>query len=210
MIRITEAKEFTSAQAAVEWGNKGSGTGGTAAGVGIYLWHPMGFVAYTPFVNSVGAGTDTANVAHYIRAAITPSVGGIDMAVGFTGKYGSANSNDPAVTTALAYNYMAVDAQVMGNLGLPLALVVTYANDSEAKLSAVAVALDAQLVQDTLNLVLGYNQDLSPSGTNNAMGSNAGLAVKYQMARNVRLHVDAWYNMQNKGITIMPGIFGAF
>jgi len=121
--------------------NQGS-KNGKAAGLGVYVWHPMGFVYYSAFANG-GAGSITNSaLAHYFRAAITPSLGGIDMAVGFqyiTGLSGGRGAASTSATTgALAdsttsaaitagnikrLNFLGVDAQFMGTFGVPMMLV---------------------------------------------------------------------------------------
>jgi len=207
-IRLTEGKAFTSAQQLAEWGGP---AGDSTSGLGIYVWHPMGFINYTPFVSSNGIENGpqiASSFANYFRAAITPSFGGIDMAIGATYKMGQSDAigADTQVITGGKFNYLAVDAQVMGNFGLPMAIVITYANNMDTSASGVAVAVDAQVLPDLIAVTLGYRHDLTANGT----GSNGGIGIKYQITRNMRFAVDGWYNIASGDITLIPNFFGAF
>jgi hypothetical protein len=135
------------------------GTGSEAAGLGLYVWHPMGFVYYSPYLESKGGSATDAQFAHNIRVAVTPSFAGIDMAVGFQwmfGNYGTGGAPDVLQTAdGLAYSssnpyknggalasksrtlarvdYLGFDAQVMGTLGIPVMLVFTYGQTDQTK-----------------------------------------------------------------------------
>jgi len=122
-----------------------TGNNGEAAGLGVYVWHPMGFVYYSAYVVSPGqASADDPAFAHYIRVALTPSFGDIDAAVGMqfmTGLNGATVSptdldnalgNPAPVVWAKAdfaarqkVNYLGFDAQLMGNFGIPMMFVAT-------------------------------------------------------------------------------------
>lgn len=234
-IRITEMKEYSSAQEAVDWGGDAD-----SAGIGFYVWNPIGFIAWVPYVNTDTAQTaygmtQTANnlnisvMRHYFRAAITPSVGGMDLALGLTYKTGqqlNTSTPDPATQTS-AYtqqsSYIAGDLQLMGQLGIPVALVITYANafGQQADAAAAAVALDVQVI-DNLNIVVGYRQGITnvggAVGTAGDTGSltNVGGAIKYALARNLRISLDINQNLGtvtangDGDLTFFPMVFAGF
>lgn len=227
-IRITEMKEYSSAQEAVDWSADAS-----SAGLGIYVWHPFGFIAYVPYVTTEDpSGAGIANniisndaIRNYIRVAVTPSFGGMDLAVGFSYKTGAiaepnltaqAAAGSPVTAHSVGSNYMAIDAQFMGTLGIPLTLVVTYASDTPnggTPTSAFAVAVDAQVIEK-LNIVLGYRADLTPGNTGTL--SNFGGAIKFSLARNLRISVDVNKNLGTNtangegDLTVFPMIFAGF
>jgi hypothetical protein len=157
--------------------NQGS-KNGKAAGLGIYAWHPMGFVYYSAFANG-GAGSITNSaLAHYFRAAITPSLGGIDMAVGFqyiTGLSGGRGASATSATTgALAdtstqaaidagnikrLNFLGVDAQLMGTFGVPMMLAFNL-GIADGTLDAYGDPIQNTLVYKGTVITVLYNVTL--------------------------------------------------
>jgi hypothetical protein len=150
-----------------------------AAGASLYIWHPMGFIAYSPYLNAVGGSVTNPTFAHYIRAAITPSLGGLDVAVGVQYTIGRQKVDTPAGQIALgAYNqdgtantvnpsgnsnYLGFDAQVNGTIGIPVMLAVTYgmadtllspAGKAQAgvKMDCFTALVNVTLIEDLLNI----------------------------------------------------------
>lgn len=221
-IRAVEERKIASAASYVSGKVKEVGGGdltlaSAASGVTAYYWMGIAHVAVTGFVPaSTEAAGEVINpgFAQYVRAAITPSVGGLDLAVGVQKTLGTPSFADSANVTPgfrmNEQNYLGVDAQVMGTLGMPVALFVTYgqadnltngAGDAQSgtEASAITVLGDVQLIENTLNVALGMRLgSYTPHtvvGTTDTAGDtvtdNAIMAeVKYNLARNMRLSFD--------------------
>jgi hypothetical protein len=118
------------------------GMNGTAqTGLGLYVWHPMGFVAFSPYFDSATVTANTGafwgttsdvtgytdkssdNIGYYTRAAVTPSFGDVAMGIGV--QYWSGKS------AAVTNNSFVIDAQAMMDIGLPLSIYITYGMNSE-------------------------------------------------------------------------------
>jgi|GEM_PF-1031156 len=159
-----------------------SGNDGNATGFGLYLWHPMGFVYYSPYLRAGFGGATDPQFAHNVRVAITPSIAGLDAAVGIqymTGNNGvSAGGAIPDASIGgfglvaaprvviSTVNYFGIDGQVQGTVGIPMMLVFTFGMtdtlkgaDGKAKAGSKATAwtvlLNATLVEDLLNVGAG-------------------------------------------------------
>jgi hypothetical protein len=183
-----------------------SGMGGSAVGAGVYVWHPMGYVYYSPYlVSGFGADVYDPHFSHNIRVAVTPSFGGIDLAVGFQwmgGNWGTAagapvnNAQQTGVLASQArtfnrVNYLGFDAQVMGTIGIPMMLVFTYGQSDSVKDvagkaiagfkgSAWTVLLNVTLIEDLLNLGAGLRMSsfAAVDATGAADGTMIGNAAK--------------------------------
>jgi hypothetical protein len=190
---------------------------GGASGVTAYYWMGIAHVAVTGFAP---ASTEALGevvqpgFAQYIRAVVTPSVGGLDLAVGVQKTLGTPSFKDSDNVSPGArlneQNYLGVDAQVMGTIGMPVALFVTYgqadnltngAGDAQSgvEASAITVLGDVQLIENTLNVAagmrLGSYTGHTVVGTTDTAGDtitdNALMAeVKFNLARNMRLSFD--------------------
>jgi hypothetical protein len=151
--------------------DRGGLNNGASAGLALYIWHPMGFINYTPFATS-GLVNEVKDVkfAHYLRAAITPSLAGFDMALGFQLMTGNQGFDDGSGTDnsgiRARVNYFGIDAQVMGTIAIPVMLAVTWGatddtvntkgfNTPGAKASAWTVMANATVIEDLLNIGLG-------------------------------------------------------
>jgi len=239
-------------------GNVGSNFA-AAAGMGFYVWHPMGFVGYSPFVDYSAAHPNAESptqAAHYIRAAATPTVGPVDLAVGFmmtTGKkqtngmgsicYGAASKlvadgTAADIDTALATapecqdgnlgrdnaGKIGVDFQVMGNVGIPIGFTFSWAkytpnkDDADVYKSGLGFYFEAAPVENLLNVGVGYeldsNSDYDTTGkiATNDDGSNLIVALKVNLARNVRYHFEMVKGMatDKKTMQYTNMIFAAF
>jgi hypothetical protein len=193
----------------------GDGIAGGASGITAYYWMGIAHVAVTGFApastQAIGGAVSNVVFANYIRAVVTPSVAGLDIAVGVQKSLGTPHVDGVPFNEQ---NFLGVDAQVMGNLGLPVALFVTYGQGDDltnsagkaqagTEASAITVLGDVQLIENTLNLAagvrLGTIKDVNAAGATTAAErdySDNALVVeaKYNLARNVRFSVD--YNME--------------
>lgn len=217
-IRVAEDRNLVSAQSATGWGG-----GGEAAGVGLYIWHPVGFVAYTPF--SPLHVLDVGQMGHYFRVALTPSFDIADVGLGFAMKTGAETGwlayepdgywdglGAPAYIAPVweEYNWMAVDLQVMFT-DFPLTFIVTYAADSIADESVMTFVLD-YLVMDSPANPLGVTFAYRLGLTN--IDSQVGGSIKFGLAQNVRLSVDVHFNLgDSSGVTytqVLPMVSGSW
>jgi hypothetical protein len=194
-IRVGENRSLVSAASATGWGGAGD-----ASGLGLYVWHPMGFVAYSAF--TPGRDVDIQDgMGHYVRAAATPSLDFGDIGVGVSYKGGSTSGEDGDLT----YNWLGADAQLM-LADIPLTAIVTYAMglDSGAD-SAVTVNIDYAILENMLNANVSFRAGLS-DGISNAVGGS----IRYNIATNVRLSLDLEYDLDDSGLMVMPMISGSW
>lgn len=220
---VASAVSFVEAQLAKDPDGAGAltaqdaGLASAASGITAYYWMGIAHVAVTGYAPASveGLGPEIINpaFAQYIRAAVTPSVAGLDVAVGVQKTLGTAgfdSANGVAGGRVNEANYLGVDAQVMGTIGMPVALFVTYgqgdnltngAGDAQTgvEASAITVLGDVQLIENKLNVALGmrlgsYTKHTVVGTTDTAgdtVSDNAIMAeVKYNLARNVRLSFD--------------------
>jgi len=193
-IRINENKHAVSAQSAVDWGGAQ-----TSSGVGLYVWHPMGFLLVTPWAEGVnGAGwIDGGDIGYYARAAATPELDFGQLAAGVAYKGGAFAST--------TYSYICADVQLILS-DIPLMATITYANDLANTGSAVAVAVDYQVLEDQrFNVNAGFLYDLGGNGN-----SDLNVGIKWGIALNLRLDVNVGYNLDSGDVLIQPMLFGSF
>lgn len=181
-VRASELKNVVSSQIAVDHGGFTD-----SAGVAVYLWSPMFFINYS----SVTTGTDASiaeQYAHYIRAAFTPTFGGLEAGIGFSMISGNHKLNTAAAATTASY--LSVDAQIQGNVGIPLGAYVTYAADKQvstvtgskaADLSGFSVFVEAGLIPGKLQVGLGFGTLTNAKTTAAGTGSNT-VAGAYKAA----------------------------
>lgn len=236
-LRAAEDRATMSAFSALNWGNV-PGQGNDNAGLGLYVWHPMGFVAYTPFVSPGLGGSNDPGGAHYIRAAVTPNLGGLEALVGFAYYTGTTSCASCAWDTD--YNMWGVDAQVIGNVGIPVSLFVSYANstwgingNASDGDSALSIYAEVGIIENVFNFGAGFRNatfsketvalgqakfangsysqafDITkPTAT--ASGNDLLVVVKYSMLTNLRLSVDFTYNLEEGAYMVLPMLFGSF
>jgi hypothetical protein len=203
-IRIVENRKLVSAMNSVNYGAAdGFGTNGMNAGLGLYVWHPIGFVVFTPFVDR--DKQQWGPLGLYGRAAVTPTLGSIELGAGVQ-YYGGSYSNDGESTPL---NTIGVDVQAMMNVGIPLGLFVTFATDLENTKNSLNIAVDAAIIPDVLVLDLIGRVDLSAKKAADSK-TGAGVAAKFNIVRNVKLEVDVAYTFGSGELAILPLIFGAF
>jgi len=207
---------------------------GQTIGLGVYVWHPMGFLAVTPYFGSTGttwsdinaAGTDNAaDIAWYIRAAATPTFGDVAMSIGgafWTGKHEGAT-----------VNAFVVDATAEMEVGVPLTIELSFGMDLNGETYNAAHAagadsvmglegyVEAGVIPDVamVGLLVGFTQQTLPAVVNSDL--DIGLVGKYHVARNVKLELDFVYTTKSTDGTfaatdtvsewlIMPMVFAAF
>lgn len=167
---------------------EGSGVITASSGVGLYAHHSMGFVAFTPFTNEDPTGS-VNKPAYYVRAALTPNVAGLDLLVGYqmnTGTTGDINGDKAE------YDNMAVDAQIVGTLGVPLVAFFQFASGGETNTGGgfgtrISAGLDAQIIENTANVGVGFIST-TPDGAD--AQNTLILGGKYNIVRNLRLNVE--------------------
>jgi hypothetical protein len=190
-IRLSENRNLVSAGSATGWGGAGE-----ASGLGLYVWHPMGFVAYTAFAPAIGGIAIENGMGHYIRAAVTPSLDFGDIAVGISMKLGSAEDHSGI---AEYYSWLHADAQLMLS-DIPLTIMVTYASDQtgadtvaasgDGKSTVLTGVVDYAIIENMLNVNVAYKHGISPNQANKIGGS-----IRYNIATNLRLSLDFHYQM---------------
>jgi hypothetical protein len=227
-IRALENRKLTSAINAVNYGAADDvGTNGMNAGLGLYVWHPMFFAAFTPFIPRDGvavtagqalageATTDwlTNPVGIYARAAVTPSFGGMDLGVGvqyYGGAYADGGYDVNGDATTKAMSTIGVDVQFGLNAGIPMIFFVTYANDIENTSSSINILADLAVIPDVLMLDAAFRLDLNTYANAEDSKTGAGIGAKFHIVRNVKLEVDVAYTFASGDLQILPQIFGAF
>jgi hypothetical protein len=191
---------------------------GQMTGLGLYLWHPMGFVAFTPFF----AGTENpangtswvdSDIGYYVRAAATPSFGSVNLGIGVQYWAGVANGN--------TLGTFVVDAQAMMDVGIPLSIFATFGMDNsvtDVSKTSLTAYVEAAIVPDTFMTGLAFTLGSETVGTDTATDIGIGLVAKYHIFRNLKFELDVFYDMGSNsantdtttGWLILPMIFGAF
>jgi len=205
----------------------------TAAGLGVYVWHPYGFVAYSPFLNwGPFNASGNPKASHYVRAAVTPTVGPVDLAAGFMMTTGARNNGqdlgcmeDPNLGTIAQCDLghhdsskIGADIQVMGNVGIPIGVTFSWAKFTQDVTATdtynggVGIYAEAGVIENLLNLGVGYiGGSNSVAGVANTDGSSLDLVLKANLARNVRYHFEFVMGMgDNKSQKFTNMIFAAF
>jgi hypothetical protein len=204
-IRSMENRKVSSAINAIEYG----GANATAqSGLGLYVWNPMFFVTLTPFMATAfdpQPDWTVNSIGYYGRVAVTPTLGPVDLGVGVQYYFGKA---DDLAGGVAKLNTLGVDVQAMMNVGIPLSVFLTYANDIEGQKSAANISVDAAIIPDVLMLDLAFRLGLTTNVDN-----EIGIGAKFHIVRNVKLEVDVAYSLPATGtgeLQILPLIFGAF
>ena len=200
MQRIAEDRTATSAQQFIGLGS------GAAQGVAFVASSAKGFVNatfWTPDHGSVAVD----GLAHYLRAALTPQLGGWDT--GFGAQYFGGKAKRTNTTTGLADDKdakgWAVDAQAQGMIGTkPTGLYLTYGaaahtptnvfNTAVRDKKAWSVLGEVGLLPSRGTLMLGYR-----NGDNGAATQNKDNALlvggTWMVAQNIELQLShTWYS----------------
>jgi hypothetical protein len=211
-LRTWEDRGVSSAMNAISFGGANKVM---HSGLGLYVWHTMGYLAFTPFLGGFNADGFSANevninnadesaVGYYTRLAVTPSFGNVEMGVGVQYYAGDAIVDD-ATGLVSRLSTLGVDAQAVIGLDMPIIATLAYASDMTNDASAFTVTAEIALVPDSFNAGLAYRLGLTDSVT-----SQVGLLLKYNIARNVRLQLDAHYDLDNNTLDLLPMVFGSF
>jgi hypothetical protein len=188
-------------------------------GVGLYVWHPMGYIVFTPvfgggadalWSNSKDSAAATDNFGYYIRVAATPTFGNVALGIGaaylggskITNSYSTTGTTVDAETgefsagktsTPYTYSSFIVDAQAFMDVGLPLSIYASYGMDvssDNAETSTSAASLYAEV---------GIVPDVFLAGPKFAWKNQEnsktdtlkfGAVAKYYLFRNVKLELD--------------------
>ncbi|HAG51636.1 MAG: hypothetical protein A2X87_05760 [Deltaproteobacteria bacterium GWC2_42_51] len=198
-IRVLENRTQTSAQQYI-------GTSGAAQGFAFVAANDMGFINYSLWGPTHASSTDFSPFMSYIRVAATPQVEGWDIGVGGQLWSGAGKANG---TTYLKADAWAIDAQLQGDVGMPLGVYVAYANadkkgagdftnqfnSSETKdKKAWSIVAELGIIPGKTTVSAGYlaGQDRSATGaTDNNYKQNATtLGVNYLLTQNVEIQLN--------------------
>lgn len=202
-VRVNENRSAVSAQQYIS-------TATAAEGVAFVLVDPMWFVNVTKWSPNhfAGAGGVANGQPHatYLRAALTPTLGGWDLGIGIQSWNGSAGiANDAGTgidifeTSALAF-----DAQAQGAVGgLPLGVYVTHGkagastpgeaenlfNSRARDRSASTVTAELGVMKSPFLTVLGaYRNADNGRAAANSTDNAFTFGVNWMVAQNVGLH----------------------
>ena len=197
---ILESTEVVSAQQYI-------GTGSEAEGLGLYLYNRLWYAVYSAWMPVNGSVQDFSP-AHYLRLAVTPTVGDWDL--GFGGQYwfGTAKSdadNDPLTPRdEQKTDAYALDFQAMGNVAeVPVSFFATYAsakNDANSLYNtgannkkAATLLTEVGVIPSVLNLSAGYRN--ADNGAAADSSENAGIVgLKYFLVENVEFQLNDTHN----------------
>ncbi|ABB24301.1 hypothetical protein [Pelodictyon luteolum] len=203
--RAFENRTETSAQQYI-------GTATAATGAALVAYHKYGYLNFSPYVKR-GSNADpifsSGQMFSYLRGAVTPTIGGWDLAAGFQVWNGDARyteavvdaTTDPVTTTypetSQSANAWAVDAQAQGNVGeLPLGVYLTYGSADNAATNiytkgAEALTLAAELGVIPYKLTLGAAYRSASNGKATLDGEDAvTLGMNYLVAKNVTVQIN--------------------
>ncbi|MBI5748225.1 MAG: hypothetical protein HZA00_03795 [Nitrospinae bacterium] len=143
------------------------------------------------------------NLAQYIRAAVTPNLGGFDTAIGVQ-YWGGETKLGEATSATYVVQGTAIDAQAQGEIGgMPLGVYITYATvpkaGTDGKTYAIASAAgdkNATSIAANLGIIpnkasLGLSYLMGKNGAATKSAENAmNIAAIYKLAQNVKLQLD--------------------
>ncbi|MBI4715676.1 MAG: hypothetical protein HY760_07055 [Nitrospirae bacterium] len=200
MLRILEDdRKATSAQLYI-------GTEGEAEGVAFALANNLGFINATLWGPAHGTVDTGLRLSHYLRAAITPTLGEWDTAAGIQYWGGQTEVGNTDTTPDQIYhtNAWALDAQAQGAVGtMPLGVYLTYAsaakddvgaetnffNDNPNAKTAWTVLAELGVIPSKMTAGLGYRGG-DTGATGNSSDNATVLGVTYLMAQNLELQAN--------------------
>jgi len=171
-----------------------------AEGLAFVVYNPMFFVNYSAWAPFHGT-TDFSPFMSYIRAAVTPQLGGFDIGAGAQYWRGTGKSGGTTYTHVDAF---AVDAQVQGNIGLPLGVYLTYGDAKKSKTDEIANMFNSSTTGDKkawsvlaelgvlpgkATVAAGYRSGKTGAEANNKQNAIT-LGATYQLAQNVQLQLN--------------------
>lgn len=184
------------------------GTDGAATGLALVavdnLWH-VNLTEWAP-VDGTNASSSYLN---YIRAAVTPTLSGWDVAAGFQVWNGSSKQVNGTVTpTRTSADAYAIDAQLQGNAGnYPLGVYFSYASAkksdpskdanmfnasvNKAK-SAWALAGELGVIPNRVTVALAYRsgKDGDPDSDGKDSDKATTVGVNYNATQNVEVQLN--------------------
>ncbi|QEQ56695.1 hypothetical protein [Chlorobium phaeovibrioides] len=197
--RSFEHRKETSAQQYI-------GTATASTGAALVAYHKYGYLNYTPYVmraSNAAPEVSTGQMFSYLRGALTPTLGGWDLAAGFQVWNGEARyteTDNPDIDVSKSANAWAVDAQAQGNVGeLPLGVYLTYGSADNSANSIYnkgvdaksALTLAAELGVIPYKLTLGAAYRSASSGAATLDGQDAvTLGMNYMVAKNVTVQIN--------------------
>ncbi|TCD48956.1 hypothetical protein E0L29_01465 [Chlorobium sp. N1] len=183
------------------------GTATQATGASFALYNKLGFLTYAPYVqraSNADPAFSSGEMLSYLRGAVTPTVGGWDLAAGFQLWNGSSKLEVAGTETPTSADVWALDAQAQGNVGkLPLGVYVTYGSAAASSAGdtnvyntntagdKTALTLAAELGVIPYKLTVGAAYRNASSGASASDAEDAvTLGLNYMPAKNVTLQVN--------------------
>ncbi|MBI3582770.1 MAG: hypothetical protein HY096_02320 [Nitrospinae bacterium] len=182
-----------------------TGLSGTAAtGIVLYGASDMFFVNASLWGPSHSDAISSGlNLAQYIRAAVTPNLGGFDTAIGVQ-YWGGETKLGEATSATYVVQGTAIDAQAQGEIGgMPLGVYLTYATvpkagtdgktyaiaASGADKNATSIAANLGIIPNKASVALSYL--MGKNGAASSAGENRmDIALIYKIAQNVKVQLD--------------------
>jgi len=179
-----------------------------ARGAAFVVSNPLYFVNLSKWSPGHLGEYQSAPEATYIRAAVTPSVGGWDLGAGVQSYSGSAEVLDGGTATSVSVNdtkALAVDAQAQGMVGaMPLGIYLSYARANATgatgtpnyfnstpgnnEKNAAAIAVELGVLPRKATVILAYRK-----ADNGELAYNEDNAVTvggtYQIVQNMQLQL---------------------
>jgi len=190
--RAFEHRTETSAQQYI-------GTATAAEGFAFVAYNEMGYINYTLWGPAHGT-TPVGPLSNYFRVAATPNLGGWDM--GFGAQLWSGTT-DVGNNTKYPTHAYAVDAQMQGDVGLPLGVYLSYGNAKKTKTDdtanffnsnakdkkALAVLAELGVLPGKATIAAGYRSGDTGEAANNKQNAIT-LGASYLLAQNVQLQLN--------------------
>lgn len=194
MIRVLEHRTQTSAQQYI-------GTATAAEGFAfVAVNNDIGYINYSLWVPNHATAVAVGPVSHYLRLAATPNVGGWDMGFGAQLWSGTTDTGNNTKTPTHAY---AVDAQMQGNVGLPLGVYFAYGDAKKTKAGenanlfnsnakdkkAWSLLAELGVLPGKTTIAAGYRSGSTGAAANNKQNA-INLGAIYLLTQNVKLELD--------------------
>lgn len=179
-----------------------------AEGVALVAAHPMGFLNATLWAPEHGSVDAGLKLSQYLRAAVTPNVGGWSMGIG--GQYwgGKTEIGDTTADPAgiIHTRAFAADAQAQGMVAsLPLGVYVTYGSAAKDKNAASgetnlfnsgpkartawSVLTELGVLPGKATVALGYRAGKNGAATDNSDNALV-IGATYLLAQNVEFQLN--------------------
>lgn len=124
------------------------GTDGAATGFTLAAVHNLGFANYTIYYPEHGDAA-VGPYLNYGRVALTPTLAGWDLGIGFQVWSGTSKTGPGSAATRTKRDAWAVDAQAQGTVAdLPLGVYITYASADKSKTGEEPNSLNTSVNKD--------------------------------------------------------------